>query len=96
MVQNHLRFSCLFGFLALQADPGIAGENKPEKATIGVSIPAPLNKGSVVGYAKGVLKSGRNQSAAMHYVGYLHTDAAQGIYAKYGSVNATREETGLK
>ena len=62
----------------------------------GVAIPAPLNKASVVGYAIGVLKSGRNQNAAMHYVGYLRTDAAQGIYAKYGFVGASREETGLK
>ncbi len=34
--------------------------------------------------------------AAMHYVGYLRTDAAQNIYAKYGFVSASREETALK
>jgi molybdenum ABC transporter molybdate-binding protein len=62
----------------------------------GVAIPAALNKGDVVGYAIGVMKNGRNQSNAMHYVGYLRSRAAQDIYAKYGFVTATREETALK
>lgn len=85
-----------------EADVGIVWtteiiEAKKQNRKIdGVAIPAPLNKGSVVGYAIGVLKSGRNQDAAMHYVGYLRTNAAQGIYAEYGFVNATREETALK
>jgi len=32
----------------------------------------------------------------MHYVGYLRSDAAQNIYAKYGFVKATKDETKLK
>ncbi len=62
----------------------------------GVAIPASLNKGDVVGYAIGILKDGRNQSNALHYVGYLRSKAAQNIYAKYGFVNATRIETALR
>jgi len=69
---------------------------KHNRAISGVSIPAPLNKADKVGYAIGVLKNGRNHDAAMHYVGYLRTDAAQNIYAKYGFVKATHEETALK
>lgn len=69
---------------------------KQSRKISGVSIPAPLNKGHVVGYAIGTLKTGRNQDAATHYVGYLRTDAAQNIYAKYGFVSASREETALK
>ena len=66
------------------------------RAIDGVAIPAPLNKAAQVGYAIGVLKTGRNQDNAMHYVGYLRTKAAQGIYAKYGFVKATREETAYR
>lgn len=69
---------------------------KQNRKISGVSIPAPLNKGNVVGYAIGALKTGRNQDAATHYVGYLRTKAAQNIYAKYGFVSASREETALK
>jgi len=69
---------------------------KRNRKISGVAIPAPLNKGSVVGYAIGVLKTGRNQDAATHYVGYLRTDAAQNIYAKYGFVKASSAETALK
>lgn len=69
---------------------------KPIRKIDGVAIPAPLNTGSVVGYAIGKLTSGRNQAAASQYLGYLRSDAAQNIYAKYGFVNATNEETALK
>ena len=69
---------------------------KHGRAIDGVAIPAPLNKGGVVGYAIGVLKAGRNQSNGMHYVGYLRTKAAQGIYGKYGFVSATDKETAYK
>jgi ABC-type molybdate transport system substrate-binding protein len=62
----------------------------------GVAIPAPLNKGGKVGYAIGVLKSGRNQANGMHYVGYLKTKAAQAIYAKYGFVSASDSELNYK
>ncbi len=85
-----------------QADVGIVWTTeiieakKHGRAIDGVAIPAPLNKGSVVGYAIGVLKTGRNQNNAMHYVGYLRTKAAQDIYAKYGFVPATNLETAYK
>ena len=69
---------------------------KHNRAIDGVAIPAPLNKGSVVGYAIGLLKTGRNQNNGMHYVGYLRTKAAQGIYAKYGFVQASNEETAYR
>jgi len=62
----------------------------------GVAIPDSLNKGDVVGYAIGILKTGRNQANAMHYVGYLRTPAAQEIYGKYGFVSATNAETAYK
>ena len=81
-----------------QADVGIVWTTeiieakKKNRKIDGVAIPASLNKGDVVGYAIGVLKTGRNQANGMHYVGYLRTDAAQGIYAKYGFVKATAEE----
>ena len=60
----------------------------------GVAIPAPLNKAEEVGYAIGVLKTGRNQANATTYLDYLASDAAQAIYAKYGFVQASAE--GLK
>jgi ABC-type Fe3+ transport system substrate-binding protein len=58
----------------------------------GVAIPAPLNKGDVVGYAIGALKNGRNPANAKKYLDYLRTDAAQEIYAKYGFLKASAEE----
>jgi len=85
-----------------QADVGIVWTTeiiearKHGRAIDGVAIPAPLNKGSVVGYAIGVLKTGRNQSNAMHYVGYLRSKAAQDIYTKYGFVPATHQETAYR
>ena len=69
---------------------------KHDRSIDGIAIPAPLNKGSVVGYAIGLLKTGRNQNNAMHYVGYLRTAAAQNIYGKYGFVAASREETAYR
>jgi len=85
-----------------QADVGIVWTTeiieakKRNRAIDGVDIPAPLNKGKEVGYAIGILKTGRNQQNGMHYVGYLRSDAAQNIYAKYGFVKATKDETKLK
>lgn len=85
-----------------QADVGIVWtteivEAKKHGRNIdGVPIPDDLNKGDVVGYAIGLLKSSRNPSNATHYVGYLRTEAAQNIYAKYGFVKASREETAYR
>ena len=62
----------------------------------GVSIPAPYNQQSRVGYAIGKLKAGRNQANADKYLAYLATSDAQNIYAKYGFVKATAEELKVK
>ena len=62
----------------------------------GVAIPASLNKGDVVGYAIGALKTGRNQDSAAHYLRYLATERAQKIYAKYGFVKASAKELKLR
>jgi len=45
-----------------------------------------------VGYALGILKTGRNQKNAERFMAYLAIDNTQGIYEKYGFVRATREE----
>jgi len=62
----------------------------------GVAIPAPLNQQDRVGYAIGILQTGRNQSNARTYLSYLATADAQNIYVKYGFVPATAEELKLK
>jgi len=62
----------------------------------GVAILAPLNKEDRVGYAIGVLQSGRNPYNAMRYLSYLGTERAQAIYAKYGFGRATADELRLK
>jgi ABC-type molybdate transport system substrate-binding protein len=62
----------------------------------GVAIPAPLNKSDKVGYAIGVLNTGRNQDNGKAFLAYLATDKAQEIYASYGFVPASAEELALK
>lgn len=62
----------------------------------GVEIPAPLNKIDKVSYAMGALQTGRNAYNAMRFLAYLGTSDAQGIYAKYGFINATDAELKLK
>ncbi len=62
----------------------------------GVAIPAPLNKEQQVGYAIGVLNTGRNQDNGQAYLDYLATDDAQEIYASYGFITAKPEELALK
>jgi ABC-type molybdate transport system substrate-binding protein len=62
----------------------------------GVSIPAPLNKESKVGYVIGKLKPGRNQANADTFLAYLATDDAQSIYAKYGFGKASEAELAIK
>ncbi|WP_457665148.1 molybdate ABC transporter substrate-binding protein [Thiolapillus sp.] len=58
----------------------------------GVPIPAPYNKQDKVGYAIGILNDGRNQKNAETFLAYLASRPAQAIYAKYGFVNATKDE----
>ncbi len=62
----------------------------------GVAIPAPYNKQDKVGYAIGVLSTGRNSANAQKYLAYLATDEAQNIYASYGFVKANQQELTLK
>ena len=62
----------------------------------GVPIPAPYNQQDKVGYAIGTLKDGRNRKNAETFLAYLASAPAQGIYAKYGFVNAAEDELTLK
>lgn len=62
----------------------------------GVSIPAPYNMAEKVGYAIGILNTGRNAGNAKRYLDYLATEAAQNIYASYGFVKAKREELKIR
>lgn len=55
-------------------------------------IPAPYNLANRVGYALGILKTGRNQKNARRYLAYLATDTAQSIYQKYGFFRPSKEE----
>ncbi len=81
-----------------QADVGIVWvtevvhAKKEGRGVEGVSIPAPYNLADKVGYALGGLKTGRNPKNAERFMAYLATGTAQGIYAKYGFVKATRAE----
>jgi ABC-type molybdate transport system substrate-binding protein len=85
-----------------QADVGIVwtteiihakAENRPID---GVPIPAPYNKEDKVGYAIGVLKTGRNPYNALRYMSYLSTDDAQSIYASYGFGKASTKDLVIK
>jgi ABC-type molybdate transport system substrate-binding protein len=58
----------------------------------GVEIPAPHNMEHKVGYAIGVLNTGRNQANGKRYIEYLASDDAQNIYAKYGFGKANKQE----
>lgn len=85
-----------------EADVGIVWSTEVKHAKSqgrsidGVSIPAPYNMAHKVGYAIGVLQSGRNQYNAARYLSYLGTDDAQNIYKKYGFVTASTEDLKLK
>lgn len=62
----------------------------------GVTITAPYNMAHKVGYAIGILKTGRNPYNAARYLSYLGTSDAQNIYKKYGFVGASTEDLKLK
>ena len=85
-----------------QADVGIvwATEVKHPKAEgqkiEGVVIEAPFNMADKVGYAIGILNTGRNQKNAQRYLDYLRTPGAQAIYQGYGFVPANDAELALK
>ena len=62
----------------------------------GVSIPAPYNMEHKVGYAIGILTTGRNPGNAARFLDYLSTDDAQNIYASYGFIKGSAEDLKLK
>ena len=62
----------------------------------GVSIPAPLNQESKVGYVMGMLDGAKNVENAKRYLEYLGSDRAQEIYAKYGFLKASEDERKIK
>jgi ABC-type molybdate transport system substrate-binding protein len=66
------------------------------RAVEGVPIPAPHNKQDKVGYAIGVMASGRNPYSGLRFLSYLGTPEAQAIYAKYGFLGASDAELRLK
>ena len=85
-----------------EADVGIVWTTEVKHAKAegrnidGVSIPAPYNMAHKVGYAIGILKTGRNNYNAARYLSYLGTEDAQNIYKKYGFVTASTEDLKLK
>lgn len=85
-----------------QADVGIVWATEVEHAKKtnrnidGVEISDAYNMGDKVGYAIGILKTGRNTYNANRYLAYLGTDDAQNIYAKYGFTKASNEDLKLK
>ena len=85
-----------------EADVGIVWTTEVKHAKAegrnidGVSIPAPYNMAHKVGYAIGMLKTGRNNYNAARYLSYLGTKDAQNIYKKYGFVTASTEDLKLK
>ncbi len=58
----------------------------------GVPIPAPYNQQDQVGYAIGILNTGRHPDNARAFLDYLATGEAQDIYARYGFVRASPKE----
>lgn len=85
-----------------QADVGIVWTTEVKhaqaenRAIEGVAIEHPFNMAHKVGYAIGVLNTGRNQKNANDYLAYLSTEQAQSIYASYGFVKAKVEERRLR
>ena len=85
-----------------EADVGIVWATEVQHAKAqgrpidGVSIPAPYNMEHKVGYAIGILNTGRNPDNAARYLDYLSTDDAQNIYAKYGFIKGSTEDLKLK
>jgi len=85
-----------------QADVGIVWATevqhaKDQKRKLeGVKISNAYNMGDKVGYAIGILKTGRNVYNATRYLGYLGTKDAQNIYTSYGFIKADSEDLKLK
>lgn len=85
-----------------QADVGIVWTTEIKHAQAegrpieGVPIPPPYNMQDKVGYALGVLKTGRNPYNAMRYMAYLSTPKAQSIYGSYGFIEASAKDLVMK
>lgn len=85
-----------------QADVGIVWTTEVAHAKAtgrqveGVPIDPPLNQQEKVGYAIGILQSGRNPYNASRFLAFLGTNEAQAIYARYGFIPATDAELKLK
>jgi len=85
-----------------QADVGIVWVTEVKhartegRAIDGVAIEAPYNMADKVGYAIGVLGTGRNPDNAKRYLEFLATPGAQEIYAGYGFVPASAGELKVK
>ncbi|MGD8558635.1 MAG: substrate-binding domain-containing protein [Gammaproteobacteria bacterium] len=85
-----------------EADVGIVWTTEVKHARAqnreveGVTIPAPYNMAHKVGYAIGILKTGRNAYNAARYLSYLGTNDAQTIYKSHGFVGASTEDLKLK
>lgn len=85
-----------------EADVGIVWATEVKHAQAegrpidGVSIPDPYNMEHKVGYAIGILTTGRNPNNAARFLDYLSTDDAQNIYAKYGFIKGSAEDLKLK
>lgn len=69
---------------------------KQGRAIEGVSIPAPLNKASKVGYAIGTLTEIKNPKNAGRFMAFLSSDEAQNIYASYGFGKASEQDLKLR
>jgi ABC-type molybdate transport system substrate-binding protein len=85
-----------------EADVGIVWATEVKHAQAegrpidGVSIPDPYNMEHKVGYAIGILTTGRNPGNAARFLDYLSTDDAQNIYASYGFIKGSAEDLKLK
>ncbi len=58
----------------------------------GVAIPRKYNMRDRVGYAIGPLNKAKNKKNAVRFIKYLSTKDAQGIYAKYGFIKASKRD----
>lgn len=61
-----------------------------------VALPAEDSLRDEVAYAVGALSASPRKAAAARYLSFLATPEGQAAYAKFGFVNATAEELGLK
>jgi ABC-type molybdate transport system substrate-binding protein len=88
--------------LANQSDTGIVWltevteAQRAGKAVDAVRLPPQDSLRDEVAYAIGALNGSPRKAAAARYLAFLATPQAQEAYAKYGFVNATRQELALK